>query len=172
MGEILGYQTVSKPEHRAKFEQLYGRVLDSEIGMTKVTALERCGDGIHALLIDGENTLVSDPDRVHGEHALRSLDHLVVIDIFLSETAALADVVFPATSWGETDGTYTNTERRIQRLRAAVNPPGEARPDWWIVSALAQQLGVQGFGYESPEEVFNEMCALAPIYNGVDWDLI
>ena len=165
-------RTVSKPEHRAKFEQLYGRALDAEIGMTKVTALELCGNGIHAMLIDGENTLVSDPDRVHGEHALRSLDHLVVIDIFLTETAALADVVLPATSWGETDGTYTNTERRIQRLRAAVDPPGQAKPDWWILSALANQIGIPGFEYDLAKEVFNELCSVAPIYAGVDWDLI
>jgi formate dehydrogenase major subunit len=170
--EYPGYQTVSKPEHRAKFEQQYGRAMDPENGMTKVTALELCGKGIHAMLIDGENTLVSDPDRVHGEHALRSLDHLVVIDIFLTETAALADVVLPATSWGETDGTYTNTERRIQRLRAAVDPPGEAKPDWWILSALANRLGIPGFEYDSPKEIFNELCSLAPIYAGVDWDLI
>ncbi len=170
--EYPGYQTVSKPEHRTKFEQLYGRVMDSEIGMTKVTALELCGNGIHAMLIDGENTLVSDPDRVHGEHALRSLDHLVVIDIFLTETAALADVVLPATSWGETDGTYTNTERRIQRLRAAVDPPGQAKPDWWILSALANQIGIPGFEYDSAKEVFNELCSIAPIYAGVDWDII
>jgi len=170
--EYPGYQTVSKPEHRTKFEQLYGREMDAEIGMTKVTALELCGNGIHAMLIDGENTLVSDPDRVHGEHALRSLDHLVVIDIFLTETAALADVVLPATSWGETDGTYTNTERRIQRLRAAVEPPGQAKPDWWILSALANQIGIPGFEYDSAKEVFNELCSIAPIYAGVDWDLI
>jgi formate dehydrogenase major subunit len=170
--EYPGYQTVLKPEHRAKFEQLYGRVMDAEIGMTKVTALELCGKGIHAMLIDGENTLVSDPDRMHGEHALRSLDHLVVIDIFLTETAALANVVLPATSWGETDGTYTNTERRIQRLRAAVDPPGQAKPDWWILSALANQIGIPGFEYDSAKEVFNELCSIAPIYTGVDWDII
>jgi predicted molibdopterin-dependent oxidoreductase YjgC len=170
--EYPGYQRVNTPEHRVKFEQLYGRAMDAEIGMTKVTALELCGKGIHAMLIDGENTLVSDPDRVHGEHALRSLDHLVVIDIFLTETAALADVVLQETSWGETDGTYTKTERRIQRLRAAVDPPGQAKPDWWILSALANQIGIPGFEYDSPKEIFNELCSVAPIYAGVDWDLI
>lgn len=171
-GDYPGYQPVNKPEIRAKFEQAYGRPLDPERGYTKVTALELCGESIHAMLIDGENTLVSDPDRAHGERALKSLQHLVVIDIFLTETAELADVVLPATSWAETDGTFTNTERRIQRVRAAVDPPGEARPDWWIVSALANQLGIPGFGYESPEEIFNEMCSLVPIYAGVDWDMI
>ena len=93
-----------------------------EKGITKVTALELCGDSIHAMLIDGENTLLSDPDREHCEHALRSLEHLVVIDIFLTETAELADIVLPATAWGETDGVCTNTERRVQRMRAAVPP--------------------------------------------------
>jgi predicted molibdopterin-dependent oxidoreductase YjgC len=170
--EYPGYQTVSKPEHRAKFEQLYGRSMDADRGITKVTALEMCGNGIHTMLIDGENTLVSDPDRVHGEHALRSLDHLVVIDIFLTETAQLAHVVLPSTAWGETDGTYVNTERRIQRVRAAVSPPGEARPDWWILSALANRIGIPGFEYDSPKEVFNELCSVAPIYAGVDWEII
>jgi predicted molibdopterin-dependent oxidoreductase YjgC len=115
-----GYQSVLNPEVREKFEKLYGRELDAEKGITKVTALEMCGEGIHAMLIDGENTLVSDPDRAHSEHALSKLDHLVVIDIFLTETAAMADVVFPATSWAETEGTFASTERRIQRLHAAV----------------------------------------------------
>ena len=124
------------------------------------------------MIIDGENTLISDPDRKHCEHALTSLDHLVVIDIFLTETAELADVVLPATSWGETDGVCTNTERRVQRLRAAVPPPGEARPDWWIVSQIARRLGFEGFDYESPEEVFDELCDVSPIYAGLDWDRI
>jgi len=170
--EYVGYQTVNKPENRAKFEQLYGRPMDPDRGLTKVQALEACGKGIHAMLIDGENTLVSDPDRIHGEHALRSLDHLVVIDIFLTETAELAHVVLPSTSWGETDGTYVNTERRIQRVRAAVTPPGEAKPDWWILSALANRLSIPGFEYDSPKEVFNEICSAAPIYAGVDWDMV
>ncbi len=170
--EYPGYQTVTVPENRAKFEGLYGRTMDPDRGLTKVTALEMCGNGIHAMLIDGENTVVSDPDRVHGEHALRSLDHLVVIDIFLTETAQLAHVVLPATAWGETDGTFTNTERRIQRVRAAVEPPGEAKPDWWILSALANRIGIPGFEYDSPKEVFNELCSIAPIYAGVDWEMI
>ncbi|NWF62789.1 MAG: molybdopterin-dependent oxidoreductase [Chloroflexi bacterium] len=167
-----GYQSVLKPENREKFSKAYGREMDAEKGITKVTALELCGEGIHAMLIDGENTVVSDPDRAHCEHALKKLDFLVVIDIFLTETAGLADVVLPASAWGETDGTYTNTERRIQRVRAAVTPPGEAKPDWWILSALANTMGIQGFEYDSPADVFNEICSLAPIYAGVDWDLI
>ncbi len=167
----VGFQPVTDPANQAKFSTAYGRAMSLEKGITKVTALERCGEQVFAMLIDGENTLVSDPDRVHGEKALRSLEHLVVIDIFLSETAELADVVLPAASWGETDGHYTNTERRIQRVRRAVSPPGEAQPDWWIISQLAQRMGVPGFDYPSAKEVFNELCSLSPIYAGIDWDL-
>jgi predicted molibdopterin-dependent oxidoreductase YjgC len=148
-----GFQAVDKPEYQAKFSQAYGREIDLERGITKVTALERCGDTIFAMLIDGENTVVSDPDRAHGEHALKSLDHLVVIDIFLTETAALADVVLPATAWGETDGNFANSERRIQRVRRAVTPQGAAKPDWWIISAIANRMGIPGFEYESAKEV-------------------
>lgn len=167
----VGFQPVDKPENQAKFRKAYGREIDLERGITKVTALERCGDSIFAMLIDGENTLVSDPDRVHGENALKALDHLVVIDIFLTETAALADVVFPATAWAETEGHFTNSERRIQRVRQAVTAPGEAKPDWWIISAIANRMGIPGFEYESPKEIFNELCRLSPIYAGIDWDL-
>jgi len=167
-----GFQPVTDPANQAKFESLYGRQIDLEKGMTKVQALDACGDAIRAMLIDGENTLVSDPNREHCEHALRSLDHLVVIDIFLTETAELAGVVFPATAWAETDGVCTNTERRVQRLRAAVPPPGEAKPDWWIVSEIARRLGFKGFEYSGPGEVFNELCRVSPIYAGLDWERI
>jgi predicted molibdopterin-dependent oxidoreductase YjgC len=166
-----GFQPVDKPENQAKFQALYGRQIDLERGITKVKALELAGEQIFAMLIDGENTLISDPDRHHGEHALRSLEHLVVIDIFLTETAELAHVVLPATAWSETDGNFTNSERRIQRVRAAVTPPGEARPDWWAVSALANKLGFPGFEYDTPREVFNELCSVSPIYAGIDWEM-
>ena len=131
-----------------------------------------CGDLIRAMIINGENTVVTDPDREHCEHALKSLDHFVVIDIFLTETAKLADVVLPATAWAETDGVCANTERRVQRLRKAVTPPGEAKPDWWIVSRIAQRMGREGFTFNSAKEVFNELCGLSPIYAGLDWDRI
>lgn len=167
-----GFQAVHLQESQAKFEKLYGRPMDLERGITKVRALELAGESIFAMLIDGENTIVSDPDRNHCEHALKSLEHLVVIDIFLTETAELADVVFPATSWAETDGVCTNTERRVQRLRQAVTPPGQAKPDWWIISQIAQRLGFDGFEYQSAKDVFNELCSLSPIYAGLDWDRI
>ncbi len=167
-----GFQPVEDPANRAKFEAAYGRSIDPEKGITKVTAFDRCGDSIRAMLIDGENSVVTDADRSHGEAAMGRLDHLVVIDIFRTETAEFADVVLPATSWAETDGVCTNTERRVQRLRAAVPPAGEARPDWWIISQIARRLGFAGFDYETPKEVFNELCSLSPIYNGLDWDRI
>ncbi len=167
-----GFQSVLEPEHQAKFTAAYGREIDLEKGMTKVRALDLAGDRIRAMVIDGENTVVTDPDRHHCETALGSLDFLVVADIFMTETAELADVVFPATGWAETDGVFTNTERRVQRVRAAVPPPGEARPDWWIINALARRLGFQGFDFSSPKEVFNELCSVSPIYHGLDWDRI
>ena len=168
----VGFQSVTDPVNQAKFEKAYGRKVDMEKGITKVTALDMCGDQIRAMIIDGENTVVSDPDRQHCEHALKVLDHLVVIDIFMTETAEMAAVVFPATAWAETDGVCTNTERRVQRLRAAVPPPGEAKPDWWIIAQIAQRLEIPGFEYESAKEVFNEICELSPLYNGLDWDRI
>ena len=133
------------PEFADKFSEAYQTKIAAEKGITKVSALNQCGKGIHAMLIDGENTVVSDPDMKHCEQALKALDHLVVIDIFLTETAELADVVLPATAFAETDGVQTNTERRVQRLRAAVPPPGEAKPDWWIISGIARRMGTPGF---------------------------
>ena len=167
-----GFQAVTDPANQEKFEKAWGRKVDLENGMTKVRALELAGDRIRAMIINGENTLLSDPYRKHCEHALTSLDHLVVIDIFMTDTAQLADVVFPATAWAETDGVCANTERRVQRLRAAVPPPGDAKPDWWIVCQIAQRMGLQGFNFESPKEVFNELCELSTTYYGLDWDRI
>ncbi|UCF40002.1 MAG: molybdopterin-dependent oxidoreductase [Gemmatimonadota bacterium] len=167
-----GFQPVTDPENQKKFERLYGRKTDLEKGPTKVTALEMAGDQIRAMIIDGENTVVSDPDRHHCERALKALDHLIVIDLFMTETAQLADVVLPAAAWGETDGVQTNTERRVQRIRRAVDPPGLAKPDWWIICEIAKRLGFQGFDYPSAREVFNELCSVSPIYFGLDWDRI
>ena len=167
-----GFQKVTDPANQAKFQAAWGRTGPLEIGPTKVTALEEAGEQFKAMLINGENTVVSDPDRALVEKGLRALDHLVVVDIFKTETAELADVVLPATAWAETDGTYTNTERRVQRVRAAVPPPGEARPDWWITAQLARRLGFSGFEWESAADVFDELASLMPIYNGLTWERI
>jgi len=172
-----GFQPCDDQSHADKFSKAYGNQIDAERGITKVAALNSCGsegpDGIHAMLIDGENTVVTDPDMNHCKNALKSLKHLVVIDLFLTETAQLADVVFPATAFAETDGVQTNTERRVQRLRAAVPPPGEAKPDWWIISEISKRMGNTQFNhFESAKDVFNELCSLSPIYAGLDWDRI
>ncbi|MSU41999.1 MAG: formate dehydrogenase subunit alpha [Pedosphaera sp.] len=158
---------------RDKFAAAYHRPdLDLGHAMTKVTGLQECGKSIRAMLIDGENTVISDPDKNHCEHALKALDHLVVIDIFMTETAQLAHVVLPATAWAETDGVACNTERRVQRLRAAVPPAGDSRPDWWIIAQIAKRLGIPGFDFQSPADVFNELCSLSPTYGGLDWDRV
>jgi predicted molibdopterin-dependent oxidoreductase YjgC len=168
-----GFQSIADPANIEKFRKAYQQP-DLDVGdyATKVDAFNRCGDEVRAMLIDGENTVVTDADRHHCEKGLKALDHLVVIDIFLTETAELADVVLPATAFGETDGTQTNTERRVQRLRAAVAPQGDARPDWWIIAQIAQRMGTPGFEFGSAAEVFNELCSLSPIYAGLDWDRI
>jgi len=168
-----GFQPVTDPANQAKFKEFYGTEIDLTKDVTKIDALEMAVDGrIQAMLIAGENTTVSDADRHHCKHALESLAHLVVVDIFLTETAQLADVVLPASAFGETDGTATNTERRVQRLRAAVPAAGESRPDWWIIAQIAKRLGIPGFEWQSAEDVFNELCSVSPIYAGLDWNRI
>jgi len=167
-----GFQPVTEPKNQAKFEAAWGVKVDLEKGPTKVRALERAGESIFSMLIVGENTVVSDPDVAHCRHALESLEHLVVVDMFRTETAELAHVVLPAAAWGEVDGTFTNTERRVQRVRAAVPPQGESKPDWWILAQLARRMGIPGFEWNSAREVFNELCELSPIYHGLDWDLV
>ena len=167
-----GFQSVTDPANQAKFEKAWGTKVDLEKGITKVTAFEQAGQEIRALIIDGENTVVSDADRGHIDHAIAQLDFIIVCDLFLTETAQIADVVFPASGWGEADGTCTNTERRVQRLRGAVPAQGEAKPDWWVISRLAQRMGWKGFEYESAKEVFNEMCSLSETYAGINWDMI
>lgn len=164
-----GFQKVTDPAAQAKFRAAYGREIDAEVGPTKVTALEECGHRFKAMIIAGENTVVSDPDVHLVEGALKALDHLVVIDLFRTETAELAHVVLPATSWAETDGSFANTERRVQRVRAAVPPAGDARPDWWIVAQIAKRLGFRGFDWKDAGEVFDEFCSLMPIYGGLSW---
>ncbi len=168
-----GFQPVTDPANQAKFEQLWGTKVDLDKSVTKIHALEMVPEGkIRAMLITGENTVVSDADRKHCEAALRALDHLVVIDIFPTETAMLADVVLPASAFGETDGTVTNTERRVQRLRAAVPAQGSAMPDWWIIAQIAKRMGLRGFEHESAQQVFDELCSVSPIYAGLDWERV
>jgi predicted molibdopterin-dependent oxidoreductase YjgC len=129
------------------------------------------GDGqVRALYVMGENPLVADPDINHAHHCLEQGEFLVVQDIFLSETAQLAHVVLPATSFVEKDGTFTGTDRRVQRVRKAIEPLGDAKADWEIICLLAQKMGVDGFDFTSPKEVMEEIAQLTPIYGGVSYE--
>ena len=165
-----GYQAVADPAARKKFSGAWGVELDAEPGLTVTEAFDAMSEGrVKGLYVVGENPMLSDPDQTHVEQTLRGLDFLVVQDIFLSETAALADVVLPATSFAEKDGTFTNTERRVQRVRRAVPAPGEARADWRIVSDLACRMGAD-WSYTHPREIMAEINALTPSYAGITYD--
>jgi formate dehydrogenase alpha subunit len=168
-----GYQAVTLDASQTKFEEAWDVALPNQVGLTLTEMIPRAGTGqMQALYIMGENPLLSDPDLNHAEHCLRSLDFLVVQDIFPSETAALADVVLPGLSWAEKLGTYTNTERRVQFVRPAVPPPGNARPDWWIIGEIARRMGYDGLTYSSEREIMDEINRLTPSYAGITYDRI
>jgi predicted molibdopterin-dependent oxidoreductase YjgC len=128
-----------------------------------------CQGKIKALYMMGENPMLSEADVHHVEKGLRRLEFLVCQDIFLTETAQLADVVLPAVTFAEKDGTFTNTERRVQRVRRVIEPIGEARPDWWIVCQVAQRLGAAGFAFSNPEQIMAEIAELTPSYRGISY---
>ena len=167
-----GYQKVDNPDVRAKFEagwNVPGR-LDPKPGLTVVEMINAAAEGsLKSIYIMGENPMLSDPDVTHVEEALRKLDFLVVQDIFLTETAQLADVVLPAAAFAEKDGTFTNTERRVQRVRKALDPPGQARIDWEIVCDLARRMGYQ-MSYDNVAQIQDEIASLTPIYGGITYD--
>lgn len=164
------YQPVTDPKVRAHFEANWQTTLDAEPGLTVVEILDAIGRrDIRGLYVMGENPAMSDPDLQHARAALATLDMLVVQDIFPTETAMLADVILPASAFAEKDGSFTNTDRMVQRGRAALQPPGQARQDLWIINALARRLGLD-WRYESPAEVFEEMRQLMPSIAGISWD--
>jgi len=167
-----GYQVVTLPAVKEKFEQAWGvEGLSDQVGMTVTDMVSAAGDGrLRALYVLGENPMLSDPDINHVRHCLEQTEFLVVQDIFLTETAELAHVVLPGTSFAERDGTFTGTDRRIQRVRKAVEPMGEARPDWAILCQLAQQMGAPGFDFDSPSAVMDEIAQVTPIYGGVSYE--
>ena len=165
-----GYQSVGDPDAQRKFTEAWGVALAESPGLTVTEAFDAMNAGeVRALFVMGENPMLSDPDQTHVEEALRGLDFLVVQDIFLTETAALADVVLPAASFAEKDGTFTNTERKVQLLHAAVPSPGEARADWRILSELARRMGAD-WRYAHPREVMVEIALLTPSYAGITFD--
>ncbi len=169
---LPAYQAVTNPDLRKKFEQAWGAALPEKPGLTVVELMNAAYEGgVQAMYIMGENPVVSDPDCSHVVEALKALEFLVVQDIFLSETAALADVVLPATTSLEKDGTFTNTERRVQRIRKALQPAGESMPDWMILDALAARMGWEGqFCYDHPGQIMSEVAKLAPSYGGISYE--
>jgi formate dehydrogenase major subunit len=164
------YQPVDDPDIRSKYENIWGRKLDPAKGLTVVEITHAAYEGqIRGMYIMGENPAMSDPDQNHARAALARLDHLVVQDIFLTETAAFADVVLPASAFPEKDGTVTNTDRRVQMGRQAIDPPGEAQQDWWIIQELANRMGL-GWTYGHPRDVFAEMRLVMPSLTGITWE--
>jgi formate dehydrogenase major subunit len=154
----------------SKYEDLWGTKLDRERGLTVVEITNEAYDGnIKGIYIMGENPAMSDPDQHHARSALARLEHLVVQDIFMTETAAFADVILPASAFPEKDGTFTNTDRRVQLGRQAINPPGEAQQDWWIIQELANRIGLN-WTYTHPKDVFNEMRITMASLTGITWD--
>ncbi len=168
-----GYQKVARPEIKAKFEAAWGVALSDKEGLTHSEIFDDILDGkITSLYLVGENPYLSEANATHAIESLERLDFLVVQDIFLTETAAMADVVLPAASFAEKDGTFSNTERRIQRIRQAIAPPGSAKPDWQIVAAIAQKMGASGFDFEDEAEIMAEIASLTPQYGGITYDRI
>lgn len=167
------YQAVSQETIRKRFEQLWQTSgLAAEPGLTVVEIINAIHEGkIRGMYIMGENPAMSDPDLMHAREALTKLEHLVVQDIFLTETAQFADVVLPATAWPEKDGTVTNSNRQVQMGHRALDPPGEAREDWWITQELARQMGLS-WSYAHPREVYTEMAAGMPSLANISWDRI
>jgi len=167
---FTGYQRVTDEAAREKFAKAWGvQELPAKAGLTATEMIPAAARGdLKALYIMGENPMVSDPDLKHVEESLANLDFLVVQDIFLTETAQMADMILPAASFAEKDGTFTNTERRVQRVRKGVEPPGQARTDWEIVADLAARMGYE-MRYRSAEEIFGEIIQLTPSYAGISY---
>ena len=164
------YQSVEDPEAREKFEKFWGAELDPDRGLTVVEIANAAYDGdIKALYVMGENPAMSDPDASHAREALARLEHLVVQDIFMTETAMFADVVLPASAWPEKDGTVTNTNRQVQRGRLALPTPGDSRQDWWIIQEIARRIGLD-WNYAGPADVYEEMRECMDSIRGISWE--
>ncbi len=167
---FTGYQPVVNDEARAKFEKAWGVSLPPKPGITIVETLNAAHEGkVKALYVMGENPMLSDPDLTHAEEALKHLDLLIVQDILLSETAQLAHVVLPAACFAEKEGTFSNTERKVQMVRKAVEAPGQAKADWEIISELSTKMGYP-MSYADPEAIMKEINALTPSYAGITYD--
>ncbi len=164
------YQSVEADEIRRRFDDLWGTPLDAKRGLTVVEIMDAVHAGqIKGMYVMGENPAMSDPDVEHAREGLAKLEHLVVQDLFLTETAFHADVVLPASAWPEKDGTVTNTNRQVQMGRKALAPPGDARQDWWIIQEIAQRLGLE-WKYSGPGDVFAEMKLAMPSLDNITWE--
>jgi formate dehydrogenase major subunit len=166
------YKSVEDAEIRAKYEQAWGVTLDTKRGLTVVEIMNAIHAGqIKGMYILGENPAMSDPDLNHAREALAHLEHLVVQDLFLTETAVYADVVLPASAWPEKDGTVTNTNRQVQMGRTALPLPGDARLDWWITQEIARRVGMN-WNYTHPREIYAEMAAMMPSLDNISWERV
>jgi formate dehydrogenase alpha subunit len=170
---LPGYQALSA-DNRDRFSRAWGHMTDKPAGLTVTAMVEAAGRGdLKAMYVVGENPFLDEANLAHAQHAMRNLDFLVVQDIFLQETAQAAHVVLPASSFAEKEGSFTNSERRIQRVRRALEPVGQTRPDWDITADIARRVcrrlgqDPSQFAYETPAEIFDEMARLTPIIAGV-----
>ncbi len=164
------YQPVETDAVRARFEDMWGTSLDPHRGLTVVEIMNAAVEGrIKGMYIMGENPAMSDPDLQHARTGMARLEHLVVQDIFLTETAFHADVVLPASAFPEKDGTFTNTDRRVQLGRKALDCPGDARQDWWIIQEIARRMGLD-WQYDHPRDVFAELRQAMPSITGISWE--
>jgi len=167
---LPGYQPVESDEARARYEEAWGVELSPVVGKTLTEMIDAANEGsLKAMYIMGENPMMSDPDGNHVRSGLENLEFLVAQDIFLTETAQLADVVLPGATFAEKDGTFTNTERRVQRVRQAIEPLGEARPDWMILRDVANLMGAR-WDYDSPKDIMDEVNSLVPQYGGASYE--
>ncbi|MEC0739130.1 molybdopterin-dependent oxidoreductase, partial [Bacillus haynesii] len=171
-GWLPGYQHITDDKARKKFEQAYGTTIDSKPGLDNIEMLHAVEEGkMKAMYIVGEDMALVDSNANRVHDILSSLDFLVVQDMFLSKTAQYADVVLPASASLEKDGTFTNTERRVQRLYQALPPLGDAKPDWVIIQDIANRLGAD-WHYSHPGDIFSEMASLSPLFAKADYDAI
>ncbi len=164
-----GYQYVEDDDIRKKFEDAWGKTLPPVKGLAVTEMIDKAISGeLKALYIMGENPMLSDPDQIHVAEALKKLEFIAVQDIFLTETAEFADIVLPSTSFAEKDGTFTNTERRVQKVNKALDPPGQSRLDWEIICSIARAMGYP-MEYGSVSEIMDEIASLTPIYGGINY---
>jgi formate dehydrogenase major subunit len=166
-----GYQKVDEPQHKEKFEKAWNAKLSSEPGVKHTELFDKVNDGtIKSVYLVGENPVLSDANANHAVESLKKIPFLVVQDIFMTETAKLADVVLPAVTFAEKDGTFANTERRVQRVRKAIAPKGDSKADWQITSEIARKMKAEGFDYESPKDIMAEIASLVPSYAGISYE--